>query len=261
MIPLKDSRRAPGFAWGTWALVRGQSVVFVWELRLGPGLDRRDLGNRALAGRDPAPGTVSELAARLPRLVAALFLHGGWLHLLRQHGLPRGLRRRRREPAPAAPLPPALPRQRPRRQRRPDRRQPAVDAAAARRFRGDRRRPRSVSGALPQGPARRRPAARLPRHPDEEPRLPVHPVLVPAAALRRAVGAARCGMAGAAVSPGTPISPASRPARSCSISCAAVERRRRRAPRPAAVLQASLPVEPGQACGSGCARRGRRESP
>ncbi len=82
MIPLKDSRRSPGFAWGTWALVAANLLAFVWELRLGPGLEEAISGIALSPAETLRPAPFLELAARLPRLVAALFLHGGWLHLL-----------------------------------------------------------------------------------------------------------------------------------------------------------------------------------
>lgn len=82
MIPLKDSRRTPAFAWGTWTLVAANLAAFVWELRLGAGLEAA-VARLALSPAEAlSPGPIAELAARLPRLVAALFLHGGWLHLL-----------------------------------------------------------------------------------------------------------------------------------------------------------------------------------
>lgn len=82
MIPLKDSRRTASFAWGTWALVAANLAVFVWELRVGSGLEAA-VARLALSPAEAlSPGPLAELAARLPRLFAALFLHGGWLHLL-----------------------------------------------------------------------------------------------------------------------------------------------------------------------------------
>ena len=82
MIPLADSRRSRGLAWGTWALVAANLLVFVWELRLGAGLGSA-VSRIALSPAEAlAPGPLLEIASRLPRLAAALFLHGGWLHLL-----------------------------------------------------------------------------------------------------------------------------------------------------------------------------------
>jgi membrane associated rhomboid family serine protease len=82
LIPLKDSRRSPGIAWGTWSLVAVNLAAFVWELRQGAGLPAA-IGQLALSPAAAiAPGSLPEILLRLPRLVAALFLHGGWLHLL-----------------------------------------------------------------------------------------------------------------------------------------------------------------------------------
>ena len=82
MIPLSDSRRSPGIAWGTWLLVAANLLVFIWELRLGAGLEAA-VARIALSPAEAlSPGPLLEVAARLPRLLAAMFLHGGWLHLL-----------------------------------------------------------------------------------------------------------------------------------------------------------------------------------
>lgn len=82
MIPFSDSQRSKGFAWGTWALILANLLVFLWELSLGTGLEPA-LSKIALSPAEMLrPGPALEVAARLPRLVAALFLHGGWLHLL-----------------------------------------------------------------------------------------------------------------------------------------------------------------------------------
>ena len=81
MIPLQDSRRKPRFAWATWGLVTANLAVFIW-LGQGAGLagavERIALSPHEALG----PGSFLELTLRLPRLLAALFLHGGWLHLL-----------------------------------------------------------------------------------------------------------------------------------------------------------------------------------
>ena len=82
MIPLSDSRRSRGFAWGTWALVAVNLLFFFWELRLGTGLGTAVSRIAISPAETLSPGSLLELASRLPRLVAALFLHGGWLHLL-----------------------------------------------------------------------------------------------------------------------------------------------------------------------------------
>ena len=66
----------------TWALVAANAAVFLWELRLGAGLEAT-LSRIALSPAEALrPGPLVELALRPARLLAALFLHGGWLHLL-----------------------------------------------------------------------------------------------------------------------------------------------------------------------------------
>ena len=57
-------------------------LVFFWELRLGTGLGTAVSRIAISPAETLSPGSLLELASRLPRLVAALFLHGGWLHLL-----------------------------------------------------------------------------------------------------------------------------------------------------------------------------------
>jgi len=79
LIPLRDSRKKRRFAWVTAALLAGNAAVFAWELSLG------EQAPAAIARLAVSPAEVVALAEplRLPlRLVAALFLHGGWLHLL-----------------------------------------------------------------------------------------------------------------------------------------------------------------------------------
>ena len=79
MIPLRDSRRSRRLPWLTWTLVAANAAAFAWELSLGPG------AGAALARLAISPAEIVSLAdpLRIPlRLVAAMFLHGGWLHLL-----------------------------------------------------------------------------------------------------------------------------------------------------------------------------------
>jgi membrane associated rhomboid family serine protease len=79
LIPLGDSQRRRRFAWATWALVAANVAAFLWELSLG------DQAAFVIAGLAVSPAEVVELAdpLRLPiRLIASLFLHAGWIHLL-----------------------------------------------------------------------------------------------------------------------------------------------------------------------------------
>lgn len=79
MIPLLDSQESKRFPWATTLLVVVCLAAFAWELSLGARADR-EIARWAIS-----PSEVVNLAdpLRLPlRLVASLFLHGGWLHLL-----------------------------------------------------------------------------------------------------------------------------------------------------------------------------------
>ena len=67
----------------TWVLIACNILVFLWELGLGPGLETRALGLAFVParffGHDPHAG---EAAARVVPLLASMYLHAGWLHLL-----------------------------------------------------------------------------------------------------------------------------------------------------------------------------------
>lgn len=79
MIPLRDSRKRRRFPCATAALFLICGAAFAWELSLG------ERATTVLARVAVSPVEVVALTdpLRLPlRLVAALFLHGGWLHLL-----------------------------------------------------------------------------------------------------------------------------------------------------------------------------------
>ena len=79
MIPLQDSQKRKRFAWATWLLVAACGAVFAWELSLGAHADA------TIARWAITPQGVVSFAdpVRLPlRVVASLFLHAGWLHLL-----------------------------------------------------------------------------------------------------------------------------------------------------------------------------------
>jgi membrane associated rhomboid family serine protease len=79
LIPLRDSQKRRRFPWATVLLVAANAAVFAWELSLGEKLAAA-LARLAIS---PAEVVALEEPLRLPlRLAAALFLHGGWLHLL-----------------------------------------------------------------------------------------------------------------------------------------------------------------------------------
>ena len=79
MIPLRDSTRSKRFPWATTLLVAACAGVFAWELTLGAAAER-EIARWAIS-----PYEIVHFVdpLRLPlRLIASLFLHGGWLHLL-----------------------------------------------------------------------------------------------------------------------------------------------------------------------------------
>jgi membrane associated rhomboid family serine protease len=79
LIPLGDSRRPRRRAWATWAIAVGCVGAFAWQLSLGDRLPAE------LSRLAPSPHEIATLERpwTLPgRLVAAMFLHGGWLHLV-----------------------------------------------------------------------------------------------------------------------------------------------------------------------------------
>jgi membrane associated rhomboid family serine protease len=79
LIPLRDSQRRRRFAWATWAVALVCAGAFAWELSLGEGAAAA-ISRFAIS---PAEVVALDEPLRLPiRLIAALFLHGGWLHLL-----------------------------------------------------------------------------------------------------------------------------------------------------------------------------------
>jgi membrane associated rhomboid family serine protease len=78
MIPLRDFERSHRFPWETTLLVLACVATFVWELSLGARL------TETLARVAISPAEIATLSdpLRMPqRILAALFLHGGWLHL------------------------------------------------------------------------------------------------------------------------------------------------------------------------------------
>lgn len=78
MIPLGDSRRRRRAPLVTWSLAAICVAAWLWELSLGEAVTG-ELGRLAVS---PAGLLRLEDPLRLPlRLLASLFLHGGWLHL------------------------------------------------------------------------------------------------------------------------------------------------------------------------------------
>jgi hypothetical protein len=84
MIPLRDSIPSSRFPLVTLALVALNVAVFLWQLQLGPRLDRALIDLAII----PAFYTDAEIARRLNPVqlglpfFSSMFLHGGWVHLL-----------------------------------------------------------------------------------------------------------------------------------------------------------------------------------
>jgi membrane associated rhomboid family serine protease len=78
LIPLGDRQRRRRLPWATWAIAAACAGAFAWELSLGERLPE------TIARLAPSPAGIVALERpwSLPlRLLAAMFLHGGWLHL------------------------------------------------------------------------------------------------------------------------------------------------------------------------------------
>jgi membrane associated rhomboid family serine protease len=79
VIPLGDSRRLRRTPWATWALAALCLAAFGWQLTLGERLPA-EIARVAAAPREIA--ALHDPLTLALRLVAAMFLHAGWLHLL-----------------------------------------------------------------------------------------------------------------------------------------------------------------------------------
>lgn len=79
MIPLADSRRRRRIPWATWTIAATCAGAFAWELSLGDQLPTEI----ARYAASPSEIVALDRPWSLPvRVVAPLFLHGSWLHLL-----------------------------------------------------------------------------------------------------------------------------------------------------------------------------------
>ena len=78
MIPLADSRRRRRRPWVTWTIAAGCAAAFAWELGLGDRL-AAELARVAVSPREIV--ALADPLTLPARVVAAMFLHGGWLHL------------------------------------------------------------------------------------------------------------------------------------------------------------------------------------
>lgn len=84
VIPLRDTIPSRTFPAITYTLIAVNVALFVFELSLGPGLEKLF----RVFGVVPAYFTVAKVAAEVPLewkvipLFTSMFLHGGWLHLI-----------------------------------------------------------------------------------------------------------------------------------------------------------------------------------
>jgi len=77
MLPLQDDQPRRRFPFVTIPLIALNAAVFTdWQLRIG--IDE----SAAIAGMTPAEFFRSPLPESLMHMVSAMFLHGGWMHLV-----------------------------------------------------------------------------------------------------------------------------------------------------------------------------------
>ena len=84
MIPLRDRNPSGTFPLVTLAIIAANTVVFIHELMLGPGLPAF-IGRYALIPAQLKVGFLygaSDLGTAVAPLFMCMFLHGGWLHLI-----------------------------------------------------------------------------------------------------------------------------------------------------------------------------------
>jgi len=83
-IPLHDHIRRQSFWFMTLLLIVANVWIFLLELSQGPALNRMILALGVIPARYTTPHLLhnAALGGSLIPLLAALFLHGGWLHLL-----------------------------------------------------------------------------------------------------------------------------------------------------------------------------------
>jgi membrane associated rhomboid family serine protease len=84
MIPLRDTISSRSFPVMTVALIVVNVLVFLYELGLGPTLDRFLLANGFVPAVYFYQAQIQpwDLPARFTPIVSSMFLHGGWLHLI-----------------------------------------------------------------------------------------------------------------------------------------------------------------------------------
>lgn len=85
MIPLKDDNPTEITPWITVLLIIACTVIFFWELSLGPKLEHAVLALGAtpavVLGHAPSPSNFA-LIPEWGTLFTSMFMHGGWMHLI-----------------------------------------------------------------------------------------------------------------------------------------------------------------------------------
>lgn len=81
MIPLKDDNPTRSFAWVTLFFILVNSVVFLYEVSLGPHAEKFIVTYGVTPFSLMGGGTGKEQAIAIGNVLTAMFLHGGFLHL------------------------------------------------------------------------------------------------------------------------------------------------------------------------------------
>ncbi|HET7212869.1 MAG TPA: rhomboid family intramembrane serine protease [Terriglobia bacterium] len=85
MIPLNDNVRRQTFWFSTFALIAVNTAVFIYELSLGPSINRFILAFGLIPARYSTPHgdiLIAGLAEFIVPVFTSMFIHGGWFHLL-----------------------------------------------------------------------------------------------------------------------------------------------------------------------------------
>src|SRR2546423_1959340 len=84
MLPLRDDIPSSRFPAATLAIIIVNALVFLRELKLGPGLEDMLLDFAVIPARYTEPDIARHftLAQQIFSFFSSMFLHGGWVHLL-----------------------------------------------------------------------------------------------------------------------------------------------------------------------------------
>ena len=85
MLPIRDDIPSRRFPAATLAIIAVNTLVFLWELQLGPQRLERALVELAIIPvrySDPDIAQFFGLSEQLRPFFSSMFLHGGWVHLI-----------------------------------------------------------------------------------------------------------------------------------------------------------------------------------